>query len=109
MEFSKEHDAIYGLRNLSVMDEEETRIQDYADLPDDIRALVETGRYSDAYRLAIAHALMDSPDAEVRALIASWVETFNSDQGYDDDTRSEERRVGKEGRYRRITGHVKRN
>lgn len=56
--FTKDQ-VLYGLRNLTVGDEEETRIMDQLDDVDDprIAELEETGKFNEAYELAIQETM----------------------------------------------------
>jgi hypothetical protein len=72
-------DALYGLRNLSVLDDEQTRIADYDVLPDDVRALVDAGDYEGAYTLMIVPALAHLTRDEVADAARAWAESFVAD------------------------------
>lgn len=50
-------DILYGLRNLAVGDDEETRIEDY-ELRGEAKVLLSEGSYADAYRAQIEAWLM---------------------------------------------------
>ncbi len=78
-------DALYGLRNLSVGDDEETRIADYQELSDELRKLIDDGDCVTAYRRAIAQALTGMTRDEVQAAVTSWIANVwnTSEQGGD--------------------------
>jgi len=89
-------DAWYGLRNLAIGDEEETRIGDMLDAiePADLRARVAAtladatyDRYTVAYQLAVWPLLASLSSDEVKAGIAAWVAAWDMSHN---DTAEEE-------------------
>jgi hypothetical protein len=70
------NDAMYGLRNLAVGDEEQTRIGDYTGLPLEVSALVDAGQYEQAYGLMIRRTLGGITRDGVRTLITGWASTW---------------------------------
>jgi len=84
-------DALYGLRNLSVMDEEETRVEDIVDqvepftLQQAVRNILAMppvegdrhGRYAQAYRLVIESILRPLSRETVVHEATRWVKDWN--------------------------------
>lgn len=87
MEKFTPEDASYGLRNLFVGDEEETRIIEISDqydfgsaeIDNEIRELVERDRFESAYRVAIRHAFEFMTKAERDAVITEWADEWNKE------------------------------
>lgn len=87
-------DIFYGLRNLSVGDEEETRIDMMLDDIDDaatraaVEELVARGEYEKAYALAIRReiARQGMTRTEIERGAEAWLANWNDEQGYTDDT-----------------------
>jgi hypothetical protein len=83
-------DAIYGLRNLAVGDEEEVRIEDFLENiePKDLRIactnLVNQDKYVDAYEIAILPVLSGFTRDEIAEHTREWVREFVADQFGDD-------------------------
>jgi len=78
------YDIIYGLRNLSVMDDEQTRIEDMLeDVPEDVRLfvseLIDAGEYARAYRVAIIAWARGILTSEIEKAIPAWHKDFGSD------------------------------
>lgn len=80
-------DALYTLRNLTVGDDEQTRIADLrASVAPDVRALIDAGRFDDACRAFIlSSSLVTMTRDELTATIADWTFDFCFCEGGDDD------------------------
>lgn len=84
------YDVLYGLRNLAVGDEEETRIEDVNDLSPEVQAMVDAEEYVDAYRTAIEEAVKGNPPAVEITLMdcvtwSIWFELIGGRSEYDTD------------------------
>lgn len=78
-------DALYGLRNLSVMDDEQTRIEDHENvLTPDARAAFDANDYERAYALMIVPALAHLTRDDVARLALAWAFDFVFCDGGDD-------------------------
>jgi hypothetical protein len=79
------NDAVYGLRNLSVGDEEQVRIGDDldnvepAELRQQVRELIDSGDYDNAYAAAIRPVLETLTRDAVADAVHAWVVEFLSD------------------------------
>lgn len=81
--------ALYGLRNLSVMDDEETRISDAVSdvepraLRIEVRSFIEQGKYEEAYKRAIRPILLNYTRDEITTHIRKWAVEFDEEESYD--------------------------
>ena len=86
-------DALYGLRNLSVGDDEQTRISDETErlnLSPEVVALIDAGDFDAAYKLAIRPVLANMTRDDVLTAVREWARdfVFSDDHGDDDSTES---------------------
>lgn len=72
-------DACYGLRNLFVGDDEQTRIADYTDLNADVQTLVDEDEYDEAYKLACRRVFATMSREQAIAAITRWHSTWEED------------------------------
>lgn len=88
-------DALYGLRNLIIGDDEQTRILEYRDeLAAEARALLDAGRYEAAYELAIAEAIAQVSRPVLETAAARWAAEWNAaGDGFDDERDASDREV----------------
>jgi len=86
-------DALYGLRNLAVGDDEQTRIADYDldVLTPDARACVERDDYEGAYVAQIRATLAHLTREQVADLADTWAIAFCSPDCDDDENDDAER------------------
>jgi hypothetical protein len=87
-------EALYGLRNITIGDDEQTRVGDIdpsvfdALDRDDIASLVHQGRYEEAYIIAIARVLKPLSTEQVERMIAAWALLFVDETEEHDDEAS---------------------
>lgn len=89
-------DAAYGLRNLFVMDDEETRIDGNFDFGDEkvqnaVENLIAESQYEDAYRVAIRHAFQGLTKPERDKIITDWANEWNKE--YREDYADEDEEI----------------
>ncbi len=78
-------DALYGLRNLAIGDDEQTRIEDHENvLTPDARRALDAGDFDLAYTLMIVPALATFTRDEVAALASAWAASFLADDDCDE-------------------------
>jgi len=88
------YDIIYGLRNLSVMDDEQTRIDGMVkhvpyDAQQLVHSLIKLSRYEQAYKVAIMAWARDTTLKEIEAAIRPWVNEFYDERYEDEETEAE--------------------
>jgi len=75
-------DAIYGLRNLWVGDEEETRIDTYENLPTEVQHYLDVNEFVGAYETAIRLHFGQRKVKDIRPMVVAWVREWNHEYPY---------------------------
>lgn len=87
-------DIIYGLRNLSVMDDEQTRIDGMVkyvpyDAQQLVYSLIRLSRYEQAYKVAIMAWARNTTFEKIVAATRPWVNEFYDEPYAEEETEAE--------------------